>query len=184
MRNLKFKIALISLFLALGAYVFIPKEKFSTLEKFKNEDEKIPGFVPAEEWFTKQRAYPFEEIPNEKYIEAQDYVKRQMTQGNLDRAITWTLAGPINIEGRITCLAIHPQNPQMIFAGTANGGLWKSTNFCQSWVSVFDNQNTSSIGALAFSFSSPNIIYCGTGEANSLRSYYPGTGIYKSTDLG
>jgi hypothetical protein len=62
--------------------------------------------------------------------------------------------------------------------------VWKSTNFCQSWVSVFDNQNTSSIGALAIDPSNPNVVYCGTGENNSLRSYYPGTGIYKSTNAG
>jgi len=181
---LKLKTALIFLFLIAGAYIFISKEKFFESEKFENEDEKSPGFVPAEDWFAKQRAYPFDEIPNEKYIEAQEYVKSRMSMGNADNAITWALAGPVNIEGRITSLAIHPQNPQIVFAGTANGGLWKSTNFCQSWVSVFDNQNTSSIGAVAFSFSSPNTLYCGTGEANSLRSYYPGTGIYKSTDLG
>jgi photosystem II stability/assembly factor-like uncharacterized protein len=49
---------------------------------------------------------------------------------------------------------------------------------------VFDNQNTSSIGALAIDPLNPNVVYCGTGESNSLRSYYPGTGMYKSTDGG
>jgi hypothetical protein len=101
-----------------------------------------------------------------------------------DSPLPWVLAGPTNIEGRITTIAIHPTNPQIVYIGTANGGLWKSTNFCQSWVSVFDNQNTSSIGAIAIDPANPNIIYCGTGESNSLRSYYPGTGMYKSTDAG
>ena len=97
---------------------------------------------------------------------------------------SWTLAGPTNVEGRITTIAIHPTNPQIVYAGCANGGVWKSTNFCQSWTSVFDNENTSSIGAISIDPKNPNIIYCGTGESNSLRSYYPGTGIYKSTDAG
>ncbi len=96
----------------------------------------------------------------------------------------WILAGPTNIEGRISVLAVHPTNPQIVYAGCADGGVWKSTNFCQSWVSVFDNENTSSIGALAIDPSNPEILYCGTGEANSLRSYYPGTGMFKSTNGG
>lgn len=152
--------------------------------KEEEGEEESPGFVPAEDWFTKQRAFPFDEIPNEKYIEAQNYVKEKMTQGNLDKAITWNLAGPMNIEGRITTIAIHPTNPQIVYTGTANGGLWKSTNFCQTWTNVFENQNTSSIGAVAIDPVNPNTIYCGTGESNSLRSYYPGTGMYKSTNGG
>lgn len=143
---------------------------------------KIPG-APADDWFDKQRAFPYDEIPKDKYIEAIEYVKK-MPVLTTDSPLPWTLAGPTNIEGRITTIAIHPTNPQIVYAGTANGGLWKSTNFCGSWVSVFDNQNTSSIGAITLDVSNPNIIYCGTGESNSLRSYYPGTGMYKSTDAG
>ncbi|MBL7128500.1 MAG: T9SS type A sorting domain-containing protein [Ignavibacteria bacterium] len=140
--------------------------------------------VPADEWFEKQRAFPFDEIPNEEYIEAIDYVKNHMSIGYISTDNNWALAGPTNIEGRITTIVIHPTNPQVVYAGCANGGVWKSTNFCQSWISVFDDQNTSSIGALAIDPQNPETIYCGTGEANSLRSYYPGTGIYKSTNGG
>lgn len=143
---------------------------------------KIPG-APADDWFEKQRAFPFDEIPAGKYEEAIEYVKH-MPSHQADNLLPWTLVGPTNIEGRVTIIVIHPANPQIVYIGTANGGVWKSTNFCSSWVSVFDNQNTSSIGALAIDPVNPNIIYCGTGESNSLRSYYPGTGIYKSTDAG
>lgn len=143
---------------------------------------KIPS-APAEDWFEKQRAFPYDEIPQNKYTEAIELVK-QMPVYQLDVPLPWVLAGPTNIEGRITTIAIHPSNPQIVYIGTANGGLWKSTNFCASWTSVFDNQNTSSIGAIAIDPLNPNTIYCGTGESNSLRSYYPGTGMYKSTDGG
>jgi len=145
--------------------------------------EKVKSFVPADDWFEKQRAFPFEEIPDGEYIKSIEYVKQNIpSDKNINAA--WTLAGPINIEGRISTIAIHPTNPQIVYTGCANGGIWKSTNFCQSWVSVFDNQNTSSIGALAIDPGNPQVIYCGTGESNSLRSYYPGTGMYKSTDAG
>ena len=142
----------------------------------------IPGY-PADEWFEKQRAFPFDEIPPGAHEKAIEEV-RHMPVLDFNGMAVWTLAGPTNVEGRITTIAIHPSNPQIVYTGTANGGLWKSTNFCQSWVSIFDNQNTSSIGAIAIDPSNPNVLYCGTGESNSLRSYYPGTGLYKSTDAG
>jgi photosystem II stability/assembly factor-like uncharacterized protein len=147
-------------------------------------DNKEENNIPDYDWFEKQRAYPFDEIPYAERLKALDYVKNNMTADKMYASSSWTLAGPTNVEGRITTIAIHPANPQIVYAGCANGGVWKSTNFCQSWTSIFDNENTSSIGALAIDPNNPNIIYCGTGEANSLRSYYPGTGIYKSTDAG
>ncbi|HEY3250564.1 MAG TPA: T9SS type A sorting domain-containing protein, partial [Ignavibacteria bacterium] len=139
--------------------------------------------APADEWFEKQRAFPFAEIPEGAHEKAINDVKK-MPFLDVDGSATWTLAGPTNIEGRITTIAIHPTDPQTVYIGTANGGVWKSTNFCQSWTGIFDNQNTSSIGAIAIDPANPNVIYCGTGENNSLRSYYPGTGIYKSTNAG
>ena len=149
-----------------------------------NNVESGPGFVPAEEWFAKQRAFPFDEIPQDEYLKSVKYVKQNMTYVESDDPSSWSYAGPVNIEGRITTVAIHPTDPQTVYAGTANGGLWKSNDFCQNWSSVFDDQNTSSVGAVAIDPVNPEIIYCGTGEPNSLRSYYPGTGIYKSTNGG
>ncbi len=150
----------------------------------EDESEETGGHVPSEEWFERQRAFPFDEIPQEEYLKSIEYVRNNMTTVDLDNSSAWTLAGPTNIEGRITTIAINPVNHLLIYIGTANGGVWKSTNFCQSWTSIFDGQNTSSIGAIAIDPVNPEIIYCGTGESNSLRSYYPGTGIYKSTNGG
>ncbi len=154
---------------------------------YQNFSDFTKAAVPADEWFEIQRAFPFDEIPQDEYLKSVEYVKNNMQavpNPGSDALPEWQLAGPTNIEGRVTTIAIHPQTPQTVFIGTANGGVWKSTNFCQTWTSVFNNQNTSSIGALAIDPLNGNVIYCGTGEANSLRSYYPGTGIYKSTDGG
>ncbi|HEX2786788.1 MAG TPA: T9SS type A sorting domain-containing protein [Ignavibacteria bacterium] len=153
-------------------------------QKDEEEEKSGPGFVPAQDWFAKQRAFPFDEIPQDEYLKSVEYVKNEMPYSSNRDVVDWTLAGPINIEGRITTAVIDPVNPQIVYCGSANGGVWKSTNFCQTWTSIFDNQNTSSIGALAIDPNNPNIIYCGTGEANSLRSYYPGTGMYKSVNGG
>ncbi|MEO6695863.1 MAG: hypothetical protein ABIY50_13245, partial [Ignavibacteria bacterium] len=172
---------MISLFIC---YVQSNFDLGNSFSKYYNISELGDGSVPAEDWFERQRAFPFDEIPNEEHLKAVKYVKENMTSGLSDNFSAWTLAGPTNIEGRVTTAMIHPVNTQIVYIGTANGGVWKSTNFCQSWNSIFDNQNTSSIGAIATDPLNPEIIYCGTGEANSLRSYYPGTGIYKSTNGG
>jgi hypothetical protein len=167
----------LALVLFLFYFIYVQGTKKSETEK-KNPDSPDYG------WFETQRAYPFDEIPNDERIKSIDYVKKYLNKDEYFRTTSWSLAGPMNVEGRITTIAIDPLNPQIVFAGCANGGVWKSTNFCASWISVFDNQNTSSIGALAINPISTNIVYCGTGEANSLRSYYPGTGIYRSTNSG
>ena len=97
----------------------------------EDESEETGGHVPSEEWFERQRAFPFDEIPQEEYLKSVEYVKNNMSVMELDNSSSWTLAGPTNIEGRITTIAIHPTNPQLVYIGTANGGVWKSTNFCQ-----------------------------------------------------
>jgi photosystem II stability/assembly factor-like uncharacterized protein len=139
--------------------------------------------VPADEWFERQRAFPFDEIPQDRYLAAREYVASRMSF-SMPSGTAWELAGPTNIEGRVTALAINPSDPAVVYAGCANGGVWKSTDFCRTWTSVFDNQSTSSIGDLAIDPQNPAVLYAGTGEQNSLRSYYPGTGVYKSTDGG
>jgi len=172
-------------YLILSSIIIVISVKFLffNLNPFSSKANTFIPDAPADEWFEKQRAFPDDEIPpraQEKAIEQQ----KQMPVMELNSPAPWVLAGPTNVEGRITTIAVHPTNPNIVYTGTANGGLWKSTNFCTSWSSVFDNQNTSSVGALAIDPANPNTVYCGTGESNSLRSYYPGTGIYKTTDGG
>jgi len=177
----------VTIFLMIGFFIYYVTSDSnikSTLNKYYDISESRFEAIPADDWFEKQRAFPFDMIPNEEYLKSVEYVKNNMTVKQTDNSAVWNLAGPESTEGRITTIAIHPTNPQIVYTGTANAGVWKSTNFCQTWVSVFDNQNTSSIGAVAIDPVNPEIIYCGTGEPNSLRSYYPGTGIYKSVNGG
>jgi photosystem II stability/assembly factor-like uncharacterized protein len=142
--------------------------------------------VPPEDWFARQRAFPYDEVPLYARQAALEVVRRSFAKvpdGALAQ-VAWTFAGPSNIEGRITAVAIHPNDPNTVYVGSANGGVWKSTDFCASWTGLFDNMNTQSIGSLAIDPKHPEVVYCGTGEANSLRSAYPGAGLYKSTDGG
>jgi len=130
------KITLIFSFIFFLYYFTNISSKLADIEKISGE---FPS-VPEDEWFVKQRAFPFQDIPKDEWLNSMEYVKNNLPKGDRGYDATWTLAGPTNIEGRITTIAIHPINPQIVYAGAAGGGLWKSTNFCQSWVSVFDTR--------------------------------------------
>jgi hypothetical protein len=86
--------------------------------------------------------------------------------------------------GRIPALACHPTDPNIIYAGPAGGGVWKTTDAGASWTGLTNDQPVLFMGALAVSKSNPNVVYAGTGEAtNSLLSFY-GAGILKTTNGG
>jgi photosystem II stability/assembly factor-like uncharacterized protein len=92
--------------------------------------------------------------------------------------------GPAAMSGRITAVAVHPSYPNVIYAGSASGGLWKSDNGGVLWAPVFDKQPNQSIGSIAINPVNPQIIWAGTGEGNPRNSLNTGNGIYKSLDAG
>ncbi len=92
--------------------------------------------------------------------------------------------GPANMGGRIDDFAVVENNPHIIYAGIASGGVWKTTNNGVTWEPIFDVQETSSIGDVTVAPSNPDIIWVGTGEPNNRQSSSWGNGIYKSSDGG
>ncbi len=92
--------------------------------------------------------------------------------------------GPAGMSGRITALDAVQSNPQIMYAGSASGGLWKSVNEGISWKPIFDKEKVSSIGAITIYQPNPDIIWVGTGEGNPRNSCTMGYGIYKSLDAG
>ena len=92
--------------------------------------------------------------------------------------------GPGGMSGRVTSIDVVLSNPDIIYAGTASGGLWKSTSGGIKWTPIFDNQITASVGAVAVQQSNPDVIWVGTGEGNPRNSLNGGYGIYKSLDGG
>ncbi len=92
--------------------------------------------------------------------------------------------GPAGMSGRIASIdAVEPDH-NIIFIGTATGGVWKSNNSGIDWKPVFDNEPVSSIGAVAIYQANPNIVWVGTGESNIRNSAGVGRGVYKSLDGG
>jgi photosystem II stability/assembly factor-like uncharacterized protein len=92
--------------------------------------------------------------------------------------------GPANMSGRIGDIDVVIANPGVIYVGTATGGVWKSENSGIDWKPIFDDQPTSSIGAVRICQQNPNILWIGTGEGNPRNSAGVGRGIFKSIDAG
>ncbi|MEB8329491.1 hypothetical protein OO009_08980 [Flavobacteriaceae bacterium KMM 6897] len=92
--------------------------------------------------------------------------------------------GPAGMSGRVTAIDAVHENPDVMYVGTASGGLWKSTSGGIKWEPVFNKEVTASIGAVAIQQSNPSVIWVGTGEGNPRNSLNGGFGIYKSLDGG
>ena len=92
--------------------------------------------------------------------------------------------GPALMSGRISDLEAHPTNNRIVYAGTAGGGVWKSSNGGASFESIFDDY-IQSIGKVCVDPHDPdNTIYVGTGETWTRNSTSIGDGIYKTIDGG
>ena len=92
--------------------------------------------------------------------------------------------GPAFMSGRIADVAIHPDNPNIWYVGVGSGGVWKTVNAGTTWQSVFDGQESYSIGCITIDPSNPHTIWVGTGENVGGRHVGFGDGIYRSRDDG
>jgi hypothetical protein len=84
------------------------------------------------------------------------------------------------VSGRTVAIAIHPTNPNIVYVGGAQAGIYRSLNGGQTWTPIFDGAQSLVIGALALAPSNPEILYVGTGEAGQCGSgCYAGIGLYR-----
>ena len=134
-------------------------------------------------WFVKQTLGRKEESSAEILAKARADCRKSLADAPGDSK--WELAGPTNVGGRMTCLVCHPDKPDVIWAGSAAGGVWKSETAGAEWTTSWNDQEKSlNIGALALDPDNPDLLYCGTGEANLSPDSYPGVGLYRSLDGG
>src|SRR5436190_5545980 len=97
--------------------------------------------------------------------------------------LKWRMIGP-HRGGRTVGATGVPGQPNLFYIGVNNGGVWKTTDAGRTWVPIFDDQPTGSIGAIAIAPSNPNVIYVGSGEGLQRPDLSTGDGIYKSIDGG
>ncbi len=95
----------------------------------------------------------------------------------------WRNIGP-HRASRTVAAAGHRRQPHTFYMAAVNGGVWKTTDAGRTWVPIFDDQPTGSIGSIAVAPSDPNIVYVGSGEGLHRPDLSTGDGIYKSTDAG
>lgn len=168
-------LSILAVALLCGIYFIVPEEK-----QAPSLNKQYPG-----EWFYNQRAYPDNYINKVAIAEAEQQLK-SLKQQNRTSGGSWVLAGPLNTGGRITDIAIDPNNDNTFYAAAATGGIFKTTDRGTNFTPIFDQQTKLSIGDLAIAPSDANILYAGTGEANASvnTGAFFGDGIYKTTDAG
>jgi photosystem II stability/assembly factor-like uncharacterized protein len=110
--------------------------------------------------------------------------RAQTYDQRLFQELRWRCIGPFRA-GRTVAITGIEKQPNLFYLAAVNGGVWKTTDFGNTWAPIFDDAGTSgSVGAIAVAPSNPNIIYVGSGEGLQRPDLAVGDGIYKSLDAG
>jgi len=146
---------------------------------YEEDQDKRPH-----DWFYMQRAYPNRLVNEEARLAAYNQALAVMQEHSARTQGIWVEKGPTNIGGRITGIALHPSNSNIIYAGAADGGVLKSTDGGVNWTILTDHFATLSVGDVTIDPNNPNTVYAGLGEANLAGDNYDGDGLYRTTDGG
>ncbi len=154
------------------------------------EVSRSKGWKQYKRWenFVQPRVYP-----TGKRIEMETAWKtfNEYKNKNASKSTTssnWQPLGPFSPPanggdaGRLNCVAFHPTNMNIIYIGAPSGGLWKTTNGGNSWVSLTDNLAVIGISSIVIDYTNPEIIYIATGDGDATDTY--SIGILKSTNGG
>ena len=130
-----------------------------------------------------------------RQMELQEEFVAGMPQSNLRDGLLapWTPLGPAPIpngqtvgvstpvSGRTISIAVHPTNPDIVYVGAAQGGLYRSTDGGTTWTPLMDSALSLAIGAIAIAPSQPDTIYVGTGEVGFCGDCFFGVGVYRDS---
>jgi len=170
-------------------------EVYNQQETTTSQKELGEDLEQRARWWTEQRAYPAKSIPRgarqaalRTKLKMRAFLESAQEQSGhhsppVAGACNWVQTGLRNINGRIRSLAVHPANGAIIYAGAAEGGVWRSSDSGLSWYPLMQYQDSIAVGALAIDPTNPNIIYAGTGEPTWWPGY-EGVGVLKSLNGG
>lgn len=163
--------------------VFDQLEPFRQYYSSRDEWPRAHGYKPYMRYLydVEQRAYPDSTIPAGARWEAFQQMGR-MPRVTLDEP--WAALGPFNHGGRTRVLRFHPNNPEIMFAGSVGGGLFRSDDGGDYWYPITDMLPNLAVGCLDIAASNPNIMYMGTGEGYFNGDAIGGVGLFKSIDGG
>ncbi|MBP7185104.1 MAG: hypothetical protein KBA06_06320, partial [Saprospiraceae bacterium] len=150
----------------------------------------------AFDFWNYMRSYPSGIIRNDVWEKA--FYDNKNSESTSRLSANWQAIGPKNIGGRTLCVAVHPLDSNIIYLGSASGGLWKSTSGglgAQAWQYVPTGFPVLGVASIAINPQNPNEMYIGTGEVYNLENSTPnivfrttrgsyGIGILKTNDGG
>jgi photosystem II stability/assembly factor-like uncharacterized protein len=168
----------------------------------RNRDPDRPGFIAGlidetvylrlrGDYLAERRGLPYGSLdqPREQALNvmAQQEAQRPLAPS----AGQWTPLGPAPIpngqttnrsdpvSGRTIAIAVHPTNPDIVYVGTAYGGLYRTLDGGTTWAPLMDSADSLAIGAIAIAPSNPDIVYVGTGESGQSCDSFIGVGLYR-----
>lgn len=173
-------------------------------EYWKNHEiTKGCGYKPYKrwEWYWEQRTgrqgiFPAGDII---YRTWEKYISENPSDQPFDTSANWTPMGPFTTAsgyaglGRVNCIAFHPTNANTFWVGSPSGGLWKTTNYGQSWTTAYDASPVLGVSDILINPGNPQIMYIATGDGDggslaSVRSLKGGdnssVGVLKSVNGG
>jgi photosystem II stability/assembly factor-like uncharacterized protein len=108
----------------------------------------------------------------------------QMEKDSPLKGLRFRAVGPEVQGGRIVDIEAPAAHPDSYIVAFATGGLWRTDNRGGSWTPLFETESAITIGDVALGDPDGRTIYVGSGENNSSRTSYAGTGVFKTTDGG
>jgi Secretion system C-terminal sorting domain len=165
----------------------------------KIEKENKSEAYDALQFMGNAAAFPYENVPHNAYGNAWDFYKRNYANtAAKSQTVSWSSLGPLNVGGRTISIAVDPSDTNIIWLGSASGGLWKSTFGgigLNAWQYVATGFPVAGVASIAIDPLNHNTMYIGTGETydygKSLNGLVVrttrgshGIGILKSTDGG
>jgi photosystem II stability/assembly factor-like uncharacterized protein len=141
----------------------------------------------ADAYFYGQRMWPDNRIPDGWYDRARTHIARMRSMGlSKSAGWKWISVGPFNVAGRVRAMAMDPSDPAILYAGSAGGGVWKTTDAGTSWTALTDFLPNLRIGSIAVDPYHTSTVLAGNGEGfvawQGGLAY--GRGIYKTKDGG
>ena len=196
---------ILSIFIICGFLLAPHSIKKASAQNNRDKSELFEDAESSEEIFAREQFIydrraggPGKTIPEDAYTNAvlQKLLipEDRNNPNSITSNINWISVNPIGmfyartgnnyVSGRTNSITFYPTNPNIIYIGAAQGGVWKTTNGGINWVPLTDNLSSLSSGDVVIDPNNPNTLYLGTGELNySLDSHY-GDGIFKTTDGG
>ncbi|MCK9421540.1 MAG: hypothetical protein M0Q38_02980 [Bacteroidales bacterium] len=143
------------------------------------KDRKITkglGYKPFRrwEWFWEQRvgrdgAFPSNDVVVREWAK---YTTSHTKAPVFGPEANWIPMGPFSTKsgyaglGRINCIAFHPTNVNTFWVGSPSGGLWKTTDYGQSWTTNFDSSPVLGVSDMVIDPNNPLIMYIATGDGD------------------